>query len=576
MPEIRTPFWKTLTRGAILLGLLSLLAGLALRNILDRLPVHNATIKGPIIAGAVLFLGGVLLNVRWLAGMIFRRRFLAGLNAWFMALLATLVLIAASAVVVMTPQTEAWFLDVTGSRLHTLSPQTLNILKSLDQPIEITMVTGSGVVDLKLMGKVDIASRLKDLLLLYRAHGVKVEIVDAYADKARAEMLGLRLGAAVPPDTLVVAAGERNMQIPYLGLLEVPSVEGMLSGGESLGFRGEEKITSAILALTEREPTRVYFLTGHGEAPLAGDDAADLRLFAAELRRDNFTSAPLNLLQRDEIPEDAGIIVIAGPTVALQIRETELLSAFLKQGGRMFLLARPSAAGGSLAGLETLLAEHNVRVRDGEAIIEVYRAAGSSQAAGDVRVVVSNYGVHPITDDVRTINCLLQLACPVGAGAPEPAPGEVQPRLLPPFTVVELMRSGPESWGETNLTARQVRFDAGQDRQGPLPMAVAVEPRAPAQGMAPAPDTRLVVIGSPSLITGDSLKSYEGNRTFAMNCMNWLARKEARLGIPPQRPERRALTAGPAGLRAMFFLTVLAMPLLAILAGGMVWWMRRR
>jgi ABC-type uncharacterized transport system involved in gliding motility auxiliary subunit len=45
--------------------------------------------------------------------------------------LAVLLLAIANAIVAGTPQTDAWFLDLTRARLHTLSAQTRNILKGL-------------------------------------------------------------------------------------------------------------------------------------------------------------------------------------------------------------------------------------------------------------------------------------------------------------------------------------------------------------------------------------------------------------------------------------------------------------
>ena len=148
------------------------------------------------------------------------------------------------------------------------------------------------------------------------------------------------------------------------------------------------------------------------------------------------------------------------------------------------------------------------------------------------------------------------------------------------------MRSSARSWGETDFSAKPIRFDPNQDEKGPLSLAVAVErnprgasPYAPPQESGGGP--RLVVVGSPSIASDNALgktrqEGYEGDRTFVMNSVNWLMKKESKLGIPPQRPDRRELSASPAALKAVFFITVLAMPLAAILGGGLVWWVRRR
>jgi hypothetical protein len=85
-----------------------------------------------------------------------------------------------------------------------------------------------------------------------------------------------------------------------------------------------------------------------------------------------------------------------------------------------------------------------------------------------------------------------------------------------------------------------------------------------------------VVVGSTAVAEDDALTQYAGNLAFVMNSVNWLAKKESKIGIPPQAPERRELRTTPAAMKMVFLITVLAMPLACILAGGFVWWMRRR
>jgi len=128
-----------------------------------------------------------------------------------------------------------------------------------------------------------------------------------------------------------------------------------------------------------------------------------------------------------------------------------------------------------------------------------------------------------------------------------------------------------------------VKFDPGQDTRGPLALAMAVEPKPPRraphgpQSSGSTPEgPRMVLVGSVTAASDTAIKECAGNRAFALNCVNWLARKESKLGIPPQRPERHEIQASPAAMKAMFLITVVAMPLAAAVAGGTVWWVRRR
>ncbi|HOQ61750.1 MAG TPA: hypothetical protein PKZ08_14085, partial [Vicinamibacterales bacterium] len=258
-----------------------------------------------------------------------------------------------------------------------------------------------------------------------------------------------------------------------------------------------------------------------------------------------------------------------------------LLREYLDKDGKLLLLVKPRAVKGTVEGLELLLSDFNVDVADKAVVIEVYRDLLSGSSVGDVKVVVQDYAKHPITDDLANMNCFLQAACPVKSLMPEPPQGQMAMRNMPfsPYVAVELLRSSAESWGETNLTARQVKFEAGEDEKGPIPLALAIT-RRPLPGPGAREDVaggpRLVVVGSTSIASDATLTQYEANRVFMMNAVNWLARKESKLGIPPSKPDRSELKAGPTGMKVILLITVVLMPLASIVTGLLVWWARRR
>ena len=146
MTDPNPPLWKTLTRLGIPFGVLGLFLAWALYATFDRIGTSSPAFLVPFIAGVVLILAGILINVEWLWNGIRRHKFLAGLNAWLMVGLAVLLLVISNAIVGGTPQTNAWFLDLTQARLHTLSQQTRNILKGLQKEVRITVVIGTGAV----------------------------------------------------------------------------------------------------------------------------------------------------------------------------------------------------------------------------------------------------------------------------------------------------------------------------------------------------------------------------------------------------------------------------------------------
>jgi hypothetical protein len=227
-----------------------------------------------------------------------------------------------------------------------------------------------------------------------------------------------------------------------------------------------------------------------------------------------------------------------------------------------------------------------VDVRDDEIIIEPARDLMGRNVLSSM-LIVDAYGRHPITDDVTRMNCVMDRVAPVRAATPD-APAQFGRPMGPQsdYAVTGLIYSGSNSWAEPNPTKSPLKFDPEHGEKGPLCVGVAVQRRAKSESQAAPPGeppekgARLVVIGSTDTASDMAFShpeaGYEANRTLVMNCVNWLTNKETKLGIPPQKTDRRELASGPATFKAIFFIAVIGMPLAVALLGGMVWWVRRK
>ena len=114
----------------------------------------------------------------------------------------------------------------------------------------------------------------------------------------------------------------------------------------------EQDLYTGILVATGQEQRAVYFLAGHGERGIgAGGNYGSLR---QGLESDNYQVQTLQWnLADDEInvPDDAALLVIAGPTTELPEAHAQALNLYLqglkadganrREGGRMIFLAEP-------------------------------------------------------------------------------------------------------------------------------------------------------------------------------------------------------------------------------------------
>jgi ABC-type uncharacterized transport system involved in gliding motility auxiliary subunit len=144
------------------------------------------------------------------------------------------------------------------------------------------------------------------------------------------------------------------------------------------------------------------------------------------------------------------------------------------------------------------------------------------------------------------------------------------------------MTADTRSWLETSRTT--ANYDEGEDKKGPLTLAVAVEEveTAPAQDPPPGfedPNKRIknraVIIGTSEMAINGLLKLGYANRDFVLNSLNWVTQTDQLITTRPRIEERRNVFLTPAQSNFVLFSGMLFFPALLLGAGAVVWWMRR-
>ncbi|GEM_PF-3080366 len=110
----------------------------------------------------------------------------------------------------------------------------------------------------------------------------------------------------------------------------------------------EQSMTSALVQVLRGEARRLYIVTGHGERRTDDFSNSGYSQIGNLLSRGGFEVTSLNLLEQGSVPEDADLVLIAGPTAQFSATEVEALRTYLQNGGSLFLLSEPGAAGGAL------------------------------------------------------------------------------------------------------------------------------------------------------------------------------------------------------------------------------------
>jgi ABC-type uncharacterized transport system involved in gliding motility auxiliary subunit len=254
-----------------------------------------------------------------------------------------------------------------------------------------------------------------------------------------------------------------------------------------------------------------------------------------------------------------------------------MLKAYLKRGGKvLFMLdppARPDAP--ELTGLVALLKDWGIDV--GTNVVVDVSGLGQLFGAGAEVPVAAKYNPHPITEGFR-----LMTGYPL-ARSISTISGNSSGRF--PQTLVETSSS---SWAESDIktlmASGEVQRDPAKgDKEGPIALAAAVSAPAETPAASPAanktdetpkPETRLAVFGDSDFVANQWL-GIQGNRDLFLNTVNWLAQQENMIAIRPKDPEDRRITLNRDQQTRIFWLTVLIIPGLILLAGVQTWWRRR-
>jgi hypothetical protein len=174
---------------------------------------------------------------------------------------------------------------------------------------------------------------------------------------------------------------------------------------------------------------------------------------------------------------------------------------------------------------------------------------------------VSDYNRHQITRD-------LPLTFFPGARSLSPTP-----RRVPGTSVVPLLNSSRNSWGQT--TQERVGFVAGRDRPGPTTLMVVALRRLGSADDGAAPDdgarSRIAVIGDSDFAT-NSFFHIMGNGALFLNTVNYLGAQENLIGIQPRSADLPRVNLTNRQMKATFVLAVLLVPAVLTVVGTAVWW----
>jgi hypothetical protein len=439
-------------------------------------------------------------------------------------------------------------LDLTRERTFTPSDQADAVVRSLDRDVTLTYFY---------QARDQSGRRAKYLveILGHRSPFLHVRTVDPDKQPRLAEAYGIRLYNAA-----VVEADGRRIQV---------------------ASTDDNDIALGILRVLRQRVTTVCFMEGHGEYPfdnfefhthletaqahthgekssalvqMPGHGAGRFRRALEALGYEVRKIVPATM---SAIPPDCATVVAVNPRSTYLPRESELLAAYLAQGGSALLMydlgfvLEPRLA--ALLGRLGLVLEQQVVVDPLDHYATDYET-----------VAVTAYEAHPITGRIALTFF----------------PG-IRPIILPPappgISVTPLFRSSRDSYTRPTATVAEhaMTRDVGAAEtarpahSGPQVLAAAVE-----GSWAPGKPFRVVVLGDADFVS-NSFFAYMANSDLSLAMVRWLVREDRLPAVRPSVPVPPLVLLTTGQMQRIFTVIEVLLPLGVVVLGGLVWWSRR-
>lgn len=242
-------------------------------------------------------------------------------------------------------------IDCSATKLYSLTSDTKDRVSKLDEDITIYVLNSKKSKDAKIDETIN---RYKDL-----SSHIKVK----YVDPATSLKFYQDYTDTTPTtNSLIIESKNRSKVIDYNDIYEYDSSSyyyGYQSQSSITGYDAEGQITSAIeyVTMDADELPVIYQITGHNETEIGSN-------FQSVVSKANANLKSLELFNEEKVPEDATAIIINSPTVDFNEEDAQKVIDYLNGGGKALIIGC-YAYNDELTNFNKILAAYNVSFKTG-------------------------------------------------------------------------------------------------------------------------------------------------------------------------------------------------------------------
>ena len=438
--------------------------------------------------------------------------------------------------------------DLTKDNRYTLSSHTVKILKALKEDVEAIAFY---------RGDQRTRQAMSDLLSEYSYHSQKFSF------------------RFVDPDRDPIETAKFEVTSYRTTILKHGDKKEIVEGTES-----ENRLTNSLLKLLSKDIKIFYFVTGHGEKRIDSKEENGYSYVKEAIERENHQVRNLALVNVEKVPEDAAVLVVSGPETDYLQTELDKITAFVKKGGRALFMLDP----GGLPKITSYLGSFGFELTNDLVFDKTSQVSGSSIA---IPVVVQYDKNHPVTREFEQFTFF-------------PFARSVHIKEEPTKGSFDIAKTSDKSWAVTSdmkkLTREDEEFNPDKHKRGPISVvavtAVEVNLGDNQASGNKAKDTKtgenmaeteqdslktwgkVLVVGDSDFASNKFMKA--GNKDFLLNMLNWLAEEHVLISVRRKEPGLTPLLLTPIQGKIVFWLSVVIVPSLLLVAGLGITARRRR
>lgn len=431
-------------------------------------------------------------------------------------------------------------IDVSTQKLYTISDTTREFLEDLDQDITIYYVVQNGQEDSVVEKMLTRYEELNDHITVEKKDPVLYpNFTSQYTEEE------------VQENSLIVVCGDRNRIVDYSSLYD-QEYDYYTGGTNTTGFDGEGQIDSAISYVTTEDLPVIYMLEGHGEYTLGTQMTENLELA-------NYQTETLNLLSEEQVPEDAGCLMIISPQTDLSEDEADKIISYLEAGGKAMIFADYITE--DTPNLDRVLENYGLTTGDG-IVMENDTQHYISQLP---YLLIPDIESTGFTGDLISDNRYVLLS----------AAQSVDPldTYRDTLTITPVLSTSEDAYLKSDVENMETFQQEDQDLSGEFYLGTAVT-----ETVEDDKETQLICFGSYSLLD-DQLNSQVsgGNQQLIMDALGWMCENDAPvISVESKNLTMEYLTIPEYDAGYWGLVTVGVIPVIFLVIGGVIWLKRRK